>query len=143
MKPAAVIAYAMSIVAVACASARPVKIAEGDQCFRCKRIITDARLGAETLGSSGLVSKFKAPGCMATYLASHPSPDDALWVTDYTTGKMIPPKRATFVPVIVNRDTGERDFRAYLDPRHAEVAAMDFHTAPTNWEGVLAFGRTQ
>ena len=143
MKPASVIACAVSILAVACTSVSPVKIADGDQCFRCRRVITDARLGAETLGSSGLVSKFKAPGCMAKYLASHPPGNDSIWVTDYTSGKMIPPQRARFVPVIVNRDTGERDFRAYLDAQQAEVAAMDFHTMPTDWNGVLEFGRTQ
>jgi len=143
MKSTSIIACAISILAVSCAGIRPVKIAEGDQCFRCKRVIADARLGAETIGSSGLVSKFKAPGCMATYLASHPPGDDSIWVTDYTTGKMIPPSRAKFVPVVVNRDTGERDFRAYLDTRQADVAAVDLHTAPTNWEGVLEFGRTQ
>ena len=133
---------AASLMAIAC-SARPVKIAAGDQCFRCRRIIADTRLAAETLGGSGLVSKFKAPGCMATYLAKNPPGKDALFVTDYTTGKMIPPERARFVELTVNRDTGERDFRAYLDSREADAAAMELHSTTTGWQGVLDFGRAQ
>jgi len=141
--PIVIACAALSTLVIACAGAGPVKIAAGDQCFRCRRIIVDERLGAETLGSSGLVSKFKAPGCMATYLAAHPPGSDSIWVTDYTTGKMIAPARAKFVPVTVNADTGERDFRAYLDARQADVAAADLRTTPTNWDGVLEFGRTQ
>src|ERR1051326_6125583 len=79
---------AASLMAIACSSARPVKIAAGDQCFRGRRIISDTRLAAESLGGSGLVSKFKAPGCMATYLAMNPPGNDALFVTDYATGRM-------------------------------------------------------
>src|SRR5436190_293936 len=139
MRPFSVIACAaVSMAAIACSSLQPVKIAAGDQCFRCRRVIVDTRMAAETIGrSGGLVSKFKAPGCMATYLANHPPGDDAVFVTDFTTGKMIPPERARFVPMIVNRDTGERDFYAYLDPREADAAALEFRSSATDWQGVL------
>ncbi|HYM22559.1 MAG TPA: hypothetical protein VEU08_05110 [Vicinamibacterales bacterium] len=138
----AIVCGLVSAVALSCAIA-PVKVASGDQCFRCRRLITDPRVAAETIGRSGLVSKFKGPGCMATYLATHPPVGDALFVTDFTSGKMIAPERARFVPVVVNPDTGERDFVAYLDAREADAAALDFKTAATNWQGVLDFGRTQ
>lgn len=144
MRPISTIACAaISMLAISCSSISPVKIAEGDQCFRCRRAITDTRLAAETLGRSGLVSKFKGPGCMATYLATHPIGDDAVFVTDYATGKMISPDRARFVQLTVNPNTGERDFRAYLDSREADAAAMELHSTATNWNGVLEFGRTQ
>ena len=134
---------AASLMAIACSSARPVKIAAGDQCFRCRRIISDTRLAAESLGGSGLVSKFKAPGCMATYLAMNPPGNDALFVTECATGRMIPPERARFVELTVNRDTGERDFRAYLNSREADAAAMELHSTTIGWQGVLDFGRAQ
>lgn len=144
MKSTAATAYAaISLLAISCGSIRPVKIAAGDQCFRCRRIIADERVAAETLSRSGLVSKFKGAGCMATYLATHPPGDDAIFVTDFTTGKMIAASRATFVPVIANRDTGEPDFRAYLDARDADRAAAELTTTTTGWQGVLAFGRTR
>ena len=144
MKPTSVIACAaISMLAISCGSMRPVKISQGDQCFRCRRTITDTRLAAETLGRSGLVSKFKAPGCMATYLAKNPPGGDAVFVTDYTSGKMIAPDRARYVQIIVNPDTGERDFRAYLDSREADAAALEYRSTVTSWQGVLDFGRTQ
>ena len=144
MTPTSVFACAaLSILAISCSSMKPVKIAQGDQCFRCRRAITDTHLAAETLGRSGLVSKFKAPGCLATYLAKNPPGDDAIFVTDYTTGKMIAPERARYVPIVINRDTGERDFRAYLDSREADAAALEYQTTTTNWQAVLDFGRTQ
>ena len=139
----AVACAALALVAISCSSISPVKISQGDQCFRCRRAIVDTRLAAETLGRSGLVSKFKGPGCMATYLAKNPLGDDAVFVTDYTSGKMIAPDRARYVQLIVNPDTGERDFRAYLDSREADAAALEYRTTTTSWQGVLEFGRTQ
>ena len=145
MKPTSVIACAaLSLLAISCGSVQPVKINMGDQCFRCRRTINDVQIAAETIGKSGLVSKFKGAGCMAKYLARNPLGEgDAAFVTDYVSGNMIAPERARFVKVIVDPNAGEQDFRAYRDSRQADAAALEFKTTTTSWQGVLDFGRSQ
>jgi hypothetical protein len=95
---AGVVVFALT----SCSSIAPVKVNAGDQCFRCRRTITDGRLAGETIDSSGFVSKVRAPGCMAKYLVQHPEETGVVFVTDYTTGKMIGPERALFVPVVLD-----------------------------------------
>jgi hypothetical protein len=127
---------AASLLVLACSSIAPVKIHAGDQCFRCRRIIADTRLAAEQI-QGGLTSKYRAPGCMAKYLVAHPDEGGALFVTDYVTGKMIPPTEAIFVPVLLDRNTGEGDYQAYKTGADASAAALDLATTPVDWQTVL------
>jgi hypothetical protein len=126
----------VALVALSCAAA-PVKITEGDQCFRCRRTIADARMAAEILQGQ-VALKFRTSGCLATYLADHPSETGAIFVTDFTTGTLIAPSRAVFVSVIVDTRTNERDFRAYQSLAEAEAAAVPQKTMPVGWDQVLA-----
>lgn len=128
---------ALAVAAASCSTFAPVKVSAGDQCFRCRRIILDTRLAGEVINPNGFVSKFRAPGCMAKYLAAHPQETGAVYVTDYSTGKMINPESALFVPVLVNRDTGERDYRAYREQAEADAVAFEAHTLPYEWSAVM------
>ena len=69
-------------------------------------------MAAETLDRQ-LPAKYRSPGCMAAYLATHPDADTRGFVTDYVSGRPINAERAFYVPVLVNDKTGERDFRAF------------------------------
>jgi hypothetical protein len=131
----------VTLLLAACSSVAPVKVTAGDQCYRCRRIINDERVAGEMIVGS-FVSKFRAPGCMAKYLADHPTERGATFVTDYTTGKMIAPERAYFVPLIVNEVTGERDYRAFSDKQVADVTARDLKTTTVNWTSVLERARS-
>ena len=131
-----------ALLTVSCSSVRPVAIHDGDQCFRCRRPIVDRANAAELMDGNRFASKFRAPGCMAKYLASHPEETGTTFVTDYATGKWLRPERAVFVPVIVNRDTGESDYHAFLDKAAADVAAAEAHTAPVDWAAVLRDARS-
>jgi hypothetical protein len=134
---------AIAAVALAsCSTIAPVKVSVGDQCFRCRRSIQDARLAGEVIGGSGFVAKFRAPGCMAKYLAAHPEETGTVFVTDYTTGKMVRPDTALFVPVVLDGNTGERDYRAYRVKAAADEAAIDAKTVPYDWKAVLEKGRS-
>jgi hypothetical protein len=124
-----------------CTSVAPVKVTAGDQCFRCRRTIPDERVAAEII-SANFVSKFRAPGCMAKYVVDHPEDHGTVFVTDYTTGKMIPPESAYFVPLTVNVDTGERDYRAYRLKTIADLAAADLNTTAVDWNTVLEHARS-
>lgn len=127
---------AASLVVASCSAIAPVRINAGDQCFRCKRIISDTRLAAEQI-QGGLTSKYRAPGCMAKYLVAHPGEGGTLFVTDYVTGKMIPPAEAIFVPVLLDRNTGESDYQAYKTGADASAAALELATRPVDWQTVL------
>lgn len=130
---------ALVVSVTACSSVAPVKIEAGDVCFRCRRVISDSRMAAETIDRS-LVSKFKSPYCLAKYVAQHPDDKSVVFVTDYKTGKMISPDRARFVP-IVNRDNGERDYVAYSDRAVADSEAFAKGTRAVAWADVLNDGR--
>lgn len=127
---------AASLLVSSCSAIAPVRINAGDQCFRCKRIISDTRLATEQI-QGGLTSKYRAPGCMAKYLVAHPDEGGTLFVTDYATGKMIPPAEAIFVPVLLDRNTGEADYQAYKTSADASAAAQELATTPVDWQTVL------
>jgi len=124
------------LVLLSCSSIAPVRITGGDQCFRCRRPIVDTAMAAEQI-QGGFVSKYRAPGCMAKYLVAHPDEGGTLFVTDYATGKMIPPAEAVFVPLLLDRNTGETDYRAYKTGADASAAALELSTTPVDWQTVL------
>lgn len=124
-----------------CSSIAPVKITAGEQCYRCRRTIVDERVAAEIISGS-FVSKFRAPGCMAKYMVDHPDDRGTIFVTDYTTGKMIAPQDAYFVPLTVNDATGERDYRAYRLKAIADLTAADLKTTAVDWKTVLERARS-
>jgi len=126
-----------SFLTLSCTSVAPVKIVSGDQCFRCRRIIHDERLAAESIDSNLFAAKFRGAGCMAKYIAGHPDPAAIVYVTDYPTGKMIPSRDAFYVPVVVDRTTNESDYRAYAQRQEAEAAAFALQTTTIRWDGVL------
>ena len=130
-----------ALLVLSCSSVRPVAIHAGDQCFRCRRPIIERAMAAELMDGNRFASKFRAPGCMAKYLVDHPEETGTTFVTDYATGKWIRPERALFVPVVLNRDTGETDYRAFLNKADADATAVELHTAPTDWTDVVARAR--
>ncbi|HZR23404.1 MAG TPA: hypothetical protein VFA59_07455 [Vicinamibacterales bacterium] len=130
---------ALVVSVTACSSVAPVKVESGEVCFRCRRVIADSRMAAESIDHS-LVSKFKTSYCLAKYLGQHPDDKSVLFVTDYTTGKLISADRARFVP-IVNRDNGEREYIAYTDRAIADAEAFAKGTRAVGWADVLSDGR--
>lgn len=129
-----------ALLAPACSSVAPVAINDGDQCFRCRRPIVERAMAAELMDGT-FASKFRAPGCLAKYLASHPDETGTVFVTDYATGKWIRPARARFVPVLLNRDTGESDYHAFASQTDADAAAIEAHATPVDWDTVMAAAR--
>ena len=51
---------------------------------------------------------------------------------------MGPPESALFIPIVVNRDTGERDYAAYGYGADGECAALAANTVPRTWAAVRA-----
>jgi hypothetical protein len=127
----------ISVAALSCSSVAPVRIAAGDQCFRCRRTIVNERVATETIDANGFVSKFRGAGCMAKYLVAHPDERAVIFVTDYTSGKMTAPQNASYVPVLVDRDTGESDYRAFRSQADAGATGAEMHATPLTWDAVL------
>jgi hypothetical protein len=124
------------LVSLSCSSASPVKVTAGDQCFRCRRTIGDTRVAGEII-NGGLATKYRGPGCLAKYLAAHADETGAIFVTDFATGKMFQADRGTYVPVVVDPNTGETDYRAYSVKATADNAARELKTAAVDWSTVL------
>jgi hypothetical protein len=121
--------------AAACSSVSPVRVEGGDVCFRCRRVIAEPRLAAETIDGR-LVSKFRTSGCVAKYLALHPQDASFVFVTDFKTGKLVPSTSARFVPTL-NRDNGESDYVAFSDRAAADAEAFSRGTKAVVWSTVL------
>jgi hypothetical protein len=130
-----------ALLTLSCSSVRPMAIHDGDQCFRCRRPIVEKAMAAELMDGN-LGSKFRAPGCMAKYLVDHPGETGTTFVTDYATGKWVRPERALFVPILLNRNTGESDYDAFLSKTDADAAAAVSHTVPIDWATVLEKARS-
>lgn len=126
---------AIAVSVVACSSITPVKVQSGEVCYRCRRVISDTRMAAETIDGR-VIWKFKSSGCVAKYLADHPQDKSVVFVTDYKTGNMIPPDMARFVRT-VSRDNGEVDYIAYRDRATADAEAFSRGTKAMTWPEVL------
>jgi hypothetical protein len=122
-----------------CNSVAPVKVDGGEVCYRCRRVIADTKLAAETLDGK-LVWKFRSTGCVSKYLADHPADKSTVFVTDYQTGKLVQPQRAVFVPTL-NRDNGEKDYLAFVDRAAANAEAFSRGVRPVDWNGVMTQAR--
>ena len=131
----------LSLALLSCSSVAPLKVTAGEQCFRCRRSIVNERMATETIDTNRFVSKFRGPGCMAKYLVAHPDQTPTIFVTDYTTGRMISPQRAFYVPELVDRNTGETEYRAYRLREHADAFAAEAHAMAIGWDGVLENAR--
>lgn len=129
---------ATALLAVSCSSVKPLQVNAGDTCYACRRIILETRLAGEMVDPNGLAYKFRAPGCMAKYLSEHPNEKGTVFVTDFATGHMIDPARAVFVPVIIDENSMERDYRAYLRKADADAFAAQAKTTAVDWTAVLA-----
>jgi len=127
----------LSVFLLSCSSVAPVKIALGDQCFRCRRPIHNERVATETIDTNGFVSKYRGPACMAKYLVSHPDQKATVYVTDYATGKFIAPDVAFYVPEVTDTNTGELEYRAYKAQTDANQAAAQLKAKYVRWNDVL------
>ena len=132
-----------ALAATACSAAGPLPIAAGDTCFRCRRIVDDPRLAAEMIDPGGRAFKFRTALCLATYLKQHPDDSGRVYVTDFTTGRMMKTSAATFVPTMVGKGRDRtQEFVAYQASADAKAAAASERTQPTDWQGVLAAAPT-
>ena len=127
---------ALVLVLSACNSVTPVPLRGGEVCYRCRRLILDTRVAAQTVGT--LATNFKTAGCLAKYLAVHPEETNEAFVTDYESGKLIRASSATFVPT-VDPASGERDVVAYRS--EAAAAATVRQGSTLTWDEVLEQAR--
>ncbi len=121
--------------------APPDSIGAGEVCYRCRRVIADARLAAEMMDRN-LPTKYKTAGCMARYVAAHPRTGSRYYVTDYPSGALIGADRAYFVPTLINENTGERDYKAFVSKAMAAQVALVTGSDVVNWTTVVARART-
>jgi hypothetical protein len=117
-------------------SSTPPPVQSGQVCFRCKRPITDAKLGVQMINVAGQTSTFRTPGCLARYLADHPTEARDIYVTDYPSGKLFPVSRALFVRGKIDEATTERDYFAFASVNDAVERAKDVTGRIVDWSAV-------
>jgi nitrous oxide reductase accessory protein NosL len=135
----------LSALLAGCAAPKPVKVVLGEACERCRRPIVEDRLAAEHIASNGFAQKFRTIHCMSTWLAQHPdAARDYIFVANYAVkGGWVRAERASFVRVIVNPNTMERDFIAFANAGQAAEAARTRNGQVVAWDDVVQLGRTE
>jgi copper chaperone NosL len=131
-------------VAVGCgAPPKPSPITRGEACWRCRQPIDKLHLAAEFVqDANGLGSKFRTVHCLSTWIAQQRDlPKGRFYVTDHDSRKFIHADRASYVHVVVNRQTMARDFLAFQDAAAAAAAAAEAGARVVGWDEVLAAGR--
>jgi len=133
-----------SALLTGCAAPKPVKVALGEACERCRRPIVNERLAAEHVGDNGFAVKFRTIHCMSTWIAQHPTANEGVfYVAKDDKGGWVRAERASFVRTIVNPNTMERDFLAFADPAQAAAAARESNSTVVAWDDVLQLGRAE
>jgi hypothetical protein len=99
----------------------------------------DPKLAVQVVTTSGQISTFRTPGCLATYLKDHSKDAKEIFVTDYPTGKLFPVSRAMFVRAKIDSATGERDFYAYATVDDAVKEAKEVTGKVVDWAAVRSF----
>lgn len=133
--------FVIGATLLACASVHPVAVQVGDTCRGCRRSIGDVRIAAEMIDGLRAPFPFRTPACLARYIKGHANQQvTALFVTDRTSGKMVPAGDAWFVPTVIpvpDRKIGENDYAAFRSKADAE--AFRAGNAPMlRWSQVVA-----
>ena len=122
----ALYAFLIAAVLTACASIQPAAVQVGDRCLRCRRAIGDLRLAGETIDNLRAPHPFRTAGCMAKFVKVTPAAElTAVFVTDYTSGRMVLADEAWFVPTelpVVDSKRPEPDYLAFRSRADAEAA---------------------
>jgi copper chaperone NosL len=126
---------------IACSSITPLPIRAGDTCFRCRRTISHTRLAAELVDENRRAFSYKTAGCLAKYLAENPGAEPVVFVTDYTSGKLIRASSALFVRSVIDERTGEHDFYAFQSRDEALAFAKESNSSVIDWLIVLQQAR--
>jgi hypothetical protein len=132
----------IALLAVGCSSLPPTAIAVGDTCTRCGRTIRDTRIAAEIIDSGGRAFKFRTVGCMAKHIVAKNPDASVIYVTDYTSGRLVKAKAVAFVPTTVTEGTSKTvEYIAYYSSMAARDAATREKTSPVDWDQVLEEAR--
>ena len=138
MKPRAMVVVA-SLLLASCSGVGTVPIQSGDKCWRCRKPISDLRVAAEVVDTSGRAFKFKTTGCMAKYLKEHPMEGASIFVVDYPTSRLVKAGGAIFVPTMMGEGPERAlDYTAFALDEGARDAAAREKTTPVKWDEVLA-----
>jgi hypothetical protein len=122
-------AVIIGLTTLACASIQPARIEAGDRCLRCRRPILDLRLAGQIVDSMNAPFPFRTAGCLAKYVKANSGTQfNAIFVTDYRSGKMIAADSAWFVPAEIAAADGksaEPDYYAFGSRSAAEGFKAD------------------
>jgi len=130
----------VGLTMAACTSVQPIRVAAGDVCTRCLKVISEPRTGAELIDTEGRAFKFRTAGCMAKYLKAHPAEQaGSLFVSDYATGRLVSVSAAKFVPTMMGEGYERKlDYVGYYTAEGAADAARRANSTPVDWQRVLA-----
>jgi copper chaperone NosL len=126
------------LFATACASSKPVPITAGDVCFHCRKMIVEPNMAAEVIGQTQHAFKFSSVGCLTEYLRDRPNENPrAIFVTDYSRGKMLAASKAHYVKFKVDQRTNAMDYAAFRESQDATQFAAQHSSGVVTWNDVI------
>ncbi len=129
----AAVVLVLAVLLSACSSFAPVPVNAGDTCEGCKKQITEVKFAAEVITTQGAVLKFRTPECLANYVRQNADTVAAKYVTDYTNGRMIRPENATYVRTVLDENSREMTYAAFLQYTEAVKFGRDRTSSPVDW----------
>ena len=133
----ALVAGFILAAAFGCSSVTPVTIQAGDVCESCRRPIENVKIAAEVVLPAGqLPLKFRTVSCMARYLHEHGTTQGEVFVTDYSTSRLIQARSAMFVKSEISPDSKELDYFAFSDVRAAVEFGRKNGGSATDWPAI-------
>ncbi len=122
---------------VGCSSVSSVPIRAGDICENCRRPIQNVKVAAELVPPGGLALKFRTVSCLAKYLNHRQDAAGGIFVTDFSTGRLIGPQSAIFVKSEINENTKELDYYAFGSVSSALAFEKEHGGSATDWPSIV------
>jgi nitrous oxide reductase accessory protein NosL len=117
---------------------KPVDIATGDTCVRCKSPITEKQFAAEFVTRDGFVRKFDDVSCMIEHAAKVGKNNiAAYYVADFPSQKWINAQEANFVQsdqISTPRNSG---ILAFKDTAHAKALASQYQAKQVTFADLI------
>ncbi|HWP02400.1 MAG TPA: nitrous oxide reductase accessory protein NosL [Gemmatimonadaceae bacterium] len=109
-----------------------------DSCDFCRMTIADVRFGGEIVTGTGRVYTFDSIECLASFYLQAERRDAfrGVWVSDYSTGVLIPVERAEFLAGSTIKSPMGRALLA-VSRDSLDALRQRFQAEPLSWANVL------
>jgi len=140
MKTIVIIGLALLITACSKPAPQPIRYGS-DQCAHCKMEVEDQKFGAEAVATTGKITVFDSPECMAQWVAARPGHMEgihSLWVTDFIRpGSLIDATTAYYLHSEMIKSPMGMNYAAFSSDEERHRAQISFTGDYRTWPDAM------